>query len=167
MGNLRDGLLPVLDTVRGVAGILGLRNTAVTVRVVSWTGARQGLGTSSFVDTKLLVKGQTQNPRVKQLTARDVFASGGVYSTQDVRVGPLTPSFPLSAFVAAGGVALGTVNPPPPTAGSVYQEIFWKVEGGGFLVPRWFVLFGDDLVSPTRYFVVLRRCGNQQPGGAP
>lgn len=170
MPTLAQALLPVLDLVRGISGILGFRPTSVTVRVVSWTGSAPGRGSSSFVDTPLYVATDTsspQNPRVVQMSDQDVFASGGLYTNQDVKVGPLTPAFPASAVLPGGGYNPSSLNPPQPTAGSVYQEIHVKLAGGGFQFPVWFQRIGDEVISATRYFVVLRRSANQQPGGAP
>ena len=170
MPTLAKSLLPVLDLVRGISGILGFRPTSITVRVVTWTGSRPGLGTSSYVDTPLWVATDTsspQNPRVVPVTNKDILASGGLYTNEDVKVGPLTPSFPASAVLPGGGYTPGQINPPQPTAGSAYQEIHFKLAGGGYQSPMWFQRIGDSVISATRYFVVLRRSGNQQPGGAP
>jgi hypothetical protein len=167
--SLAQGLLPLLDQVRGISGILGFRPTTVTIRVVTWTG-RPGVGTSSYVDTPLQVMTATstpQNPRVVPITNKDILASGGLYTEEDVKVGPLTPQFAASAGLAGGGYAPSAINPPQGTAGASYKEIHFKLAGGGYQFPVWFERIGDSVISTTRYFLVLRRAGNQQPGGAP
>jgi hypothetical protein len=168
MADFLDSFLPALDQLRGVAGILGYRQIAVTVRVVTWTGNIPGKGTSSFVDTPITVMSGAQNPRVTQVTERDVIASGGLYSTQDVKVGPFTPPFGATFFIAAGGVSQTTTDPSQTVpASSGFKEIHYALTGKGYPNKAWFERVGSDNVSPTRWIVYLRKSGIQQPGGAP
>lgn len=168
MADFADAFLPALDQLRGIAGILGFRGTKVTVRVVSWTGARQGLGIQSYIDTVLTVASNNpQNPRVTQVNARDALASGGLYTNQDLKVGPFSPPFLATALIKAGGIGHDIINPLQPTAGSSYKEIHFKVEGKGFQFPVWFERIEDEAIPTLHRFLFLRRSGNQQPGGVP
>jgi hypothetical protein len=163
---LAQGLLPLLDAVRGIPGTLGFRPISVTVRVVTWTGTKPGQGAQSYVDTPLLVGNGTQNPRVIQVTDKDALASNSLYTNQAVKVGPLTPAFAASLGSPGGGVTAAQLNPPLAAAGST-TEIFFKLSGSGYQFPVWFKRVSDEVMRPTQYFVVLERSGNQQPGGAP
>jgi hypothetical protein len=164
---LASALLPVVDTVRGIPGILGFHGTTVTARLVTWLGTRPGVGECTIVDTPLLVMSNTQNPRVRQLSDKDALASGGIYTNQDIRVGPVTPPFEANEFVAEGGVEHATIDPPMIAAGTGAKQIFFKLAGRGFQFPVWFVRVGDETVPPLRRFLTLRRAGNQLPGGVP
>ena len=77
----RDDILPSLDAIRGIPGELGLRRFAVSVLVRTHSGARPGIsgGTWTDVTTAIKVAGGTQNPKVEEVTARDVVASGGLH----------------------------------------------------------------------------------------
>jgi len=66
-----------------------MRRISVTVRVRQWSGARVGLGTVTVTNTPLLVDGK--NPRVVQLKTEDVIRSGGLYTSGDYKIGPVTP----------------------------------------------------------------------------
>ena len=169
MADFVTSFKPALDQLRGIAGILGYRETSVTIRVVTWTGKAPGQGTSSYIDTPIKVASGLYNPRVTQITERDAIASGGLYSNQDMKVGPFTPPFDATAFIAAGGVSMDTINPPQTKpVGSGVKEIHYKLEGKGFGdIGMWFERVGDETVPPTRRFLYLRRSGIQQPGGAP
>ncbi|HEY2516955.1 MAG TPA: hypothetical protein VGI39_39055 [Polyangiaceae bacterium] len=164
--SLAQGLLPLLDSVRGISGALGFRPISVTIRVISWPGAPSRGAPTSLVDTPLLVGWATQNPRVLQLTDRDVIASGGLYTTQDFKVGPLTPAFAASPGIPSGGYLPSQLDPPVGGVGAT-KEILFKLTGGGFQFPVWFERKGDQVASATRYFLVLRRSANQKPGGQP
>lgn len=169
MATLVDALNPALDQLRGIPGILGYRQTSVTVRIVTWTGSKPGLGTVSYVDTPIKVGGGLYNPRVTQVTERDAIASGGMYSNQDLKVGPFTPPFLATFFIAAGGVSHEVIDPLQTNPiGTGVKEIFFAVAGKGFLGEKaWFERVGDEAIPSTRRYLYLRRTGKQQPGGAP
>ena len=166
---LAQGILPMLDALRGLRGELGFALISVTVRVVTWPGNAPGQGgAATIVNTPLYVAtatGSPQNPRVVQMKDHDALASGGLYTNQMVKVGPLTPAFAASIANLAGGYAASAINPPTSTTGC--QEIFFKLAGAGFQFPVWFKRVGDEVERATRYFIVLERSGDQNPGGVP
>lgn len=172
--NLAQGTLAMLDALRGLRGILGYAPISVTVRVITSTGGAPGQGGApTVVDTPLLVATATgeqafppQNPKVVQVKERDALASGGIYSNQAMKVGPLTPAFAAWVAGPAGGVAASTLNPPPAITGST-SEIFFKLAGAGFQLPVWFKRVADEVEHATRYFLILERSGVQNPGGIP
>lgn len=182
--SLATSTLPALDQLRGLRGQLGYAPIAVTVRVVTTAAGAPGQGgPPTIVDTPLYVATSTptgeggvdndapvtfgpQNPRVVQVSDRDALASNGLYTNQEMKVGPLTPEFMATLAWESGGVAASTLDPPvAPGAGS--KEIFFKLSGGGYQQPVWFKRIGDSVEHSTRYFVILKRSGNQNPGGIP
>lgn len=151
MSTFASDLLPDLDDIRGIADELGLRPFTVTVRVRTWSGSRPGVGTKTDVDTVLTVAGGTQHPKVKQISAHDVVASGGLYTTADWRIGPMTPPF------VGGGVTYGTIDPATTTTA---REVGYKIEGGMFPSGgAWFERISDENDSALHSFVVVRKSG--------
>jgi hypothetical protein len=152
--SLRDDLLGVLDAVRGIPDDLGLRQYTVTVRVRTWSGSRPGVdaSTATDVDTPIWVDAGTHKPKVRQVTQREVIASGGIYSDQDLRVGPITPPGPSSDNSDV------TVFDPVPGAEPI--EIFFKIDGPGMAAGgSWFKKFSQDVTRPLHYEFVVRRTG--------
>ncbi len=134
---LGSDLLEALDDIRSIGGELGLRPWSCTVRVRTWTGARVGLGDRTDVDTPIVnmaSNGVAQPVYVKQLSRKEIIASGGLYTDRDWKVGPITPPYPSILRVPAGGFDDTTIDPQPtgqPT------EIFWFISSptGTFGVP--------------------------------
>lgn len=154
MAPLVDELLHTIDQARKIAGEFGLRPYTVTVRVRTWSGSRVGLGTKTDTDTPLKVGGGTQSPYVREISQKEIVASGGLYQDQDIEVGPITPSYtiPLS-----GGHAISSFEPPrnPPT------EVYFLVTGPGMAsTGSWFKKQGQRLTSVFGYTIVLRRTGD-------
>lgn len=148
---LATAILPALDGIRGIPGILGLNPFTVTIRVRTWTGVRVGLGTKTDTDTVLTVgcacANGLQPVRVKQLSAKDVVASGGLYTDKDYKVGPLTPTY------VTGGVADSTINPP---MNANPTEVLFKMTGPGLpAAGQWFQRIRDEETALHKY-VFLR-----------
>lgn len=101
--SLKDDLLPLIDNLRGIPGELGFRPFEVWVRKTTYSGPRVGIGASTVVETKLLVGGK--NPKVRQITKKDVVAGSQEYAATHYEIGPLTPAFP------GGGVDHDVTNP--------------------------------------------------------
>ncbi len=148
--SLADELKLALDSVRAIPGILGLRPYTVSVRVRSWSGSRAGLGTATDVDSQLLVGGLP--PDVRQLTQRDVIASGGLYSTQDYEV-TLTPDFTSGDLT--GGISASVLDP---DVGSHPQEIFFQLTGPGS-PGSFYKKVGQDISNILTYKITLRKTG--------
>lgn len=152
--SLRTGLLDVIDAVRGIPGALDLRPYKVTVRVRTWTGTRPGIGADTDVDKAIWVDAGSHKPRVRQLTQREIIASGGAYQDQDLRIGPITPPYTGGA---ANNTATSIFDPSP---GGTPAEIFFKLEGPGMAAGgSWFKRISGDVTRPLHYEFVVRRTG--------
>ena len=162
MTTYRDVILGPLDIVRGVGGLLGLRVYTVSVLVRTWDGPRPGVGFSSDVTTQLTnaLPGGGRTPvHVKQVSRRDVIASGGVYADRDVRVGPLTPPYPAGIGFPTGGFDDATADPAIPVSQKPV-EIFWNVVGPGWPVGTggWAEKVGEEFTA-LHLNVILRATG--------
>jgi hypothetical protein len=163
--DLRSTLLPAVDIIRSIPGssAFGLRRYQVFVRIRYWDGVdanqpnippRVGLGQLVDRETQLLVNGT--NPRVRQITQREIVASGGVLTDQDIKIGPLTPDFP------GGGILPATVS--PPTSASA-TEIYWRVVGEAYPPGgAWFDLYARD-VQPNFHMYLTLRANGKKPDG--
>jgi hypothetical protein len=150
--NLRDALLPVVDTLRGIPAQLGLRQYFVEIVRREWTGSRVGLGYIQDTATSILVDLGRYQPKVVCVNSRDIIASGGLYAEEDLKVGPITPPFPGST---ANGSSITIFDPPT----SEYPtEIFFKVIGPGFPDEgAWFKKISQDVSGNFRYSFVIRK----------
>jgi hypothetical protein len=162
---LRDVLLAPLDLIRALPGIpaLNLRPFQVYQRVRVWAGGRPGLGAvtetiTQVFNTQVINSVANVYPvRVQKVAKRDVIASGGQFSDNDYKVGPMTPSYgtpPLS-----GGYGQSSFDPPP--IASAVEVVWWVL--GPDLPPAPGVIFdkiseeGTDL----HYYVWLRQTGKR------
>jgi hypothetical protein len=154
--------------VRSVGGILGLRVFTVTVTRRSW-GQRPGIGQS--VDQTEGLYNQAPDGTlypclVEQMSRSEVIASGGKYLDQDLKVGPVTPTYKASIFGKGGGADDRTLNQAPNA--NNYTEIIWVVRStnGTFGVPLGGAVF--DMVGEqadwNNYYVILRSTGRSVPG---
>jgi hypothetical protein len=98
---LRDDLLPVMQTARGVIDGLGFRTSDVTIEVRFWPSGRIGTpdATSYTVETTLALK--NPRPRVRQLSSQEIASSGGQYEQADVRIDKLTPQWAQGGYTPA------------------------------------------------------------------
>lgn len=147
-------ILPALDFIRGIRGQLGLNPFTVTVRVRTWNGARVGLGTKTDTDTVLKVgcacSAGLQPVTVKQLSAKDIVSSGGLYTDNDYRVGPLTPDYNTGG--RTGGITDTTINPIPTDSPT---EVYFKMTGPGLPVAgQWFKRIRDEETALHKYVVI-------------
>lgn len=138
-------LRPALDAARGIAGGLGLHTFTVSVRVRTWSGARVGVGNATTTDTALTVSGQA--PKVVPVSPRDAVASGGLYTSQDLRVGPLTP----------GLTAYATIN--PATSASPTEVLFVVTGPGTSASGDLYERVGEETGSALHYHLILRSKG--------
>lgn len=140
--SLRTELLPVVDTLRALTGpsVLDIRTAQLTIRTRTWSGAEVGLGTAS--DSDLVLPKQY---RVESLTAKEVAGSGGRFSDDAVRVGPVTPAF------TGGGYTPEQLNPGT-TLDNV--EVIHILAGQ---VNGWYRLASLRTEKPFSYTMVLNR----------
>ena len=150
--SLRDALLPVVDVFRALPGALGLRLFSVSIVQRTWTGTRAGFGTSTDVATGLKVDLGIYQTKITLISANDAIASGGLYTNQDLRVGPITPPFSGSF---ADGDAITVFEP---VVGASPTEIFFNVKGPGYpAAGAWFQKVSQDVTKSFRYTFVIRR----------
>jgi hypothetical protein len=158
VATLASTILPALDAIRGIGGILGLRPFTVTLRVRTWSGAKIGFGAKTDTNTVLTnvtatSAGTLENIKCRFLTTREIVASGGLYRDRDIRIGRITPSFAAAYGLPAGGFGDSTLDPTP---GATPTEIFWNVAGPG--MPSngaWCSRIAEE-VSALHYSLILR-----------
>lgn len=161
-------ILPALDAIRAIGAMLGLRVFTVTVRRRVWTfpvGGRPGMPGATKVDLDTVLTHQGADlalypVRVRQLSRKEVFSSGGQYAARDLKVGPMTPTY-LAGILAAGGQDDDALNPAPINTA---VEVIWLLstnDGGLHGVPASGIvceLMGEENTS-LHAFVVLRATG--------
>lgn len=155
---LRQALLPVVDKLRGIPGQLGLRLFTVTVVSRTWTGVRPGIGVNTDTQTGIKVDLGIFQTKVTQLTSKDVFASGGLYTDQDLLIGPITPPFPSSG---ADGDAISVFDP---VYGANPTEVFFNIVGqngyGGYPAGgAWFKKISQNVSKNFRFTFIVRKTG--------
>lgn len=147
-----SGIRKTLDKVRGIGGKLGLRPFSVIVRVDRWDGGAPGRGGRIRSRTPLLVNGQPV--KVAQVSNQDAVLSAGLYSNQDLRIGPMTPPFRF------GGVEYATLDPTVSPEDGAVAEMLFEVYGPG--LPAGGILFErirDESDSALHLYVVVRSKG--------
>jgi hypothetical protein len=159
MGDFASELQGDLDEIRGIPGELGLRSRSVTLLVRTWTGAQPGFGT--LTDTRTVLTnnsypGQAQNPRIREISNREIIASGGLYRDRDIKIGPLTPSYVADLMRPAGGVTDANVDPPVTVSPT---ETFWLVAGPTMPAGGAWCEKIEEEYGAFHYFVVVRATG--------
>ena len=149
---LRDALLPAVDIIRGIPGALGLRLFTVVVFTRAWSGSRVGIGTNTDTQTGVKIDLGIYQTKVRQLTEKDVVASGGLYSMQDYEVGPITPPYTGSA---ADNDAISVFDPPTT---SNPQEIYFQIQGPGLAgATNYFKKKAQNVSKNFRYTFIVER----------
>lgn len=171
MSTLRTAILPALDTIRSIGGLLGLRVVNVYVRRDTWSGLRPGDGTVTkgtpvqFVNT--MPDGSVYPVRVTQVSRQDIISSGGQYVDGDFKVGPITPPYPPNLFGQSGGFDDTTIDPTPTASPAQAIEVVWIMSStiGTFGLPAIGATakkVGEEATS-LHTFVFLRRLGAYPP----
>ena len=112
----RDRMNALADRVRRVPVTLDERPTTVTIRTRTWGGGRKGAdGARTDVDVVL-----APVPRVREVNQRDIASSAGRYTIGDIKVGPITPTFPGGGY---------TQSQLAPTATDSGTEVFYVLAG--------------------------------------
>lgn len=147
-------ILAGLDGIRTIGAQLGLRPYTVKIRLRLWSGERPGIAGSSFADYDTVIGNQLGGvvypPKVRQVSAQDVIASGGLYASRDMRVGPMTPSY------GPGGVNRDIIDPKVYNAAA---EVFWILTGPD--IPDRGVVYRriSEEATALHFYVVLRSSG--------
>lgn len=153
--SIRDDYLEVLDFYRGsLDEDWDLRRYSVEVVVRSWgDGVLPGTHGATMDETITpLEVGDGKRPKVAQLTQKEVVASGGRYQDQDLRIGPLTPS-----WTTGEGTLISDFDPPITEHG---MQILFRLKGPGLPVDGSFYRkVGQEVTSNFRYSVVVRKIG--------
>lgn len=151
---VRESLLEILDYTRGIPTLLDFRRYDVTLRVISWTGSRVGVGTSTVTDYPIVVNELMDRPKVKLLTTDEIIASNGLYVDGDYRVGPITPQY--VALINGNTYGLTPddisipINPKP-------TEIYFILTGPLMPNGHAFDLIKFDVSRNLHYTVVIRK----------
>lgn len=154
MATLRDTLLPALDQIRAIPAILGLRPHIVSITVRVWTGQQPGDGTYTPTATREKLDLGSYNVKVRNVTQREVIASGGLYVDQDLVVGPITPPYSGSAL---DNDNISTFDP---VVGGSPTEVFFNIQGPGYGANGdWFQKIAQRVDQPFRYMFWLRKTG--------
>jgi len=150
--SFRTGLLARVDRIRQIPQRLDLRQNRIFIVVRQWTDQRVGLGTYSDNVTELFID-HTYRVRVQQINAKDVVASGGLLTQQDVKVGPFTPEY------ITGGVAKLVFDPPPSDSAT---EVLFHVTGHSMGPDgRWFKRLYDMSIRNFTNMIYLQSTGVQ------
>lgn len=148
----RDAMLPMVDVIRGIPVLFGHRLYSVSITVRSWSGLRQGLGANTDATSGLKISLGIGQVKVTQVTEAQVVASGGLYESQDMTVGPITPPFVGSA---ADNDAISVFDP---VINANPSEVFFKIIGPGMApTGSYFKKISQSVNRLYRYSFVVRR----------
>jgi hypothetical protein len=149
---LRSSLLPAVDLIRGIPGQLGLRLFTVVVLQRVWLGQRVGIGATVDSPSSIKVALGTFPTKVSMLSTRDVVSSNGLYTDQDLIVGPITPPYTGST---ADNNAIALFDPP---VGANLAEIFFNIVGPGYpAAGAWFKKISQNVTRSFRYSFICRK----------
>ncbi len=152
--SFRTGLLAALNAIRGSAPrALDVRPHTVTVQIQDSDADVPGTAGDHKATTEtLLTTGDgLTNPRVREVSAKDVIASGGTLTARDLKVGPFTPAF------GGGGVPESLVDPGYGPAG---RTLYFKVTGPGMgATGRIFERIHGEPLPNFSNFLYLRSIG--------
>ena len=151
---IRDAALPILDAWRGRLDTqFGLRRYDVALLTREWpSGSVPGShGITPVETTVALTVGDAGRPRVDQLSAREIAASGGLYEDRDIRIGPFTPPY-------VGGGADPVWFAPPVSGDRREYYILISNADTGELNQKYQVL-RVDRSRPLRWMMVARKIG--------
>lgn len=103
--SLRDALLPVMDQLRGLPQVFGLRRYAVTIRRRVWSGASVGDGTPTNQSIVLSpiprVRNSFSSATLSPEALQYILANGNVIDDRYYKVDRITPAY------SSGGVSGG------------------------------------------------------------
>lgn len=156
---LRDALLPAVDTIRGIPNALGMRLYGVSIVVRTWSGARPGLGVYTDAITPIKLNAGASPTTVRQVSQKEIVASGGHYQDQDLKIGPITP--PYAGSLKDDDQILQF---DPPVMKGVPTEILFLVTGPNMATSgSHFKKIGQDVSRPYHYSLILRKMGVTTP----
>lgn len=151
--SFRTKLLARVDKVRRIPQKqFDMRQHEIFLVRRLWSGGVVGEGNSVKFTTQLFVGG-SYNIRVREVTSKDVVASGGLLTESSLKVGPFTPSFP------GGGLDNPQFDPP---MNNKPQEVFFYITGLGMGPEgRWFKRVNDHSIQNYTSWLYLASTGEQ------
>ncbi len=148
-----DEFLPDLDTILAIPDALGLCPFTVTVYVSTWSGGAPGQGTRTTTSTVLTNGAGTARVVAQRMTAKDVVASGGVYTADDWKIGPMAKPSP------GAGATFDQVNPPTT---SNLAEVFYRLDGPGFpSTGGWYERKADMIDDALMHWVIVTKTASK------
>lgn len=134
---LRDDLLGVIDSARGIAADLGMHQVLVSIRTRTWSEGRMQSGIPT--DVTLII---SPTPHVR-----------GSSGDPEVLCGPITPAYPATNTMPAGGYTPAQLNPSQANGIQYFYSIAFN-DG----VTRNYVVQdrGLDTSTPMRYMLKLK-----------
>lgn len=148
--SIRNSGLKLLDKFRAKLDYqYNLRQHDVVMRVTTYPpGSQIGDSAGTHVDTLVGIKG-LYRPKVENVSTKDANNSGGIYTNLDIKVGPLTPTYPT------GGDDPSEFS--PVYDATLIRDIKYKVTGPGMPNGDWFVKIGQELDNSFSYYIILRK----------
>lgn len=151
MAGIWDDFKELADQLRTISGpsSMDIRQSRLIVRTRTWAGGFRG-SDGGFSDSDLTLP---QIYHFRPLKASEIASSGGRYEMGDMKVGPITPSYPGTSPFPAGGFTEAQLKPRP-TANGV--EIIYVLDGAGFHAGEYNLVEMQSSKSYS-FFLVLRR----------
>lgn len=151
--SFRTKLLARVDRIRRIPmQKFDMRQHDIFMVLQRWSGGVVGEGSKTILKTQLFVGGNS-NIRVREVSSKDVVASGGLLTESSVKVGPFTPSYP------GGGLDNPQFDPP---VSNKPQEVFFYITGLGMgPTGRWFKRTNDHSIQNYTTWLYLASTGEQ------
>lgn len=111
-----DCIREAADSARLDACIQEFRTVQLTIRIVQWTGEKAGSGSKELVSELVMPKYE-----VKEISTREILASGGKFERGDVRVLDISPPYLKADGVTQGGYTIDQLNPQKAWKAPEYQ----------------------------------------------
>lgn len=158
---LDDELKQALDVAEATVSSIGLRPYTVSLVRVYTTGSRPGVGTKNVVSSSLKVgPGYTGNPRLEQVSSREIFLSNGTFTDQHYKLGPLVPLY--SGSCGSGGTNSSIFRVDTNASQGVTQQLYLKVEGPNMHASgSFFAIVRNQEDSSLSYYVYAKHTGER------
>ena len=145
---LRDDLLPVCDSIRGLYSAFGIARYTLAIRRVAWSGGRKGLGTPTTTNIAI-VDATGGSPMIVPVSTAEIAASGGTYGQGDLKVTGITPAYTVPT---AGGYTPAQLSLVPTNDS---EDVFYVAVGDEGELHC--TLVDSRFNDPIEYTLVIRR----------
>jgi hypothetical protein len=147
-----DRFRPKLDKIRTrIPTKYGVRSVTLTVRTTRFVGDFLTGGTPVTAD-KAITSPAGDRYKVRVMSTKDVVASGGLYQSGAIKVGPITPPYP------GGGWTKDDLIPPTTDGGEV---LYGLTEASG--QTQWCQMASNDTLHDLHWYLVLNPTGTTPP----